>query len=143
MRRASLIIVALLGACQRQPMDAPPEVQPSLPQAEALERPAVPSAPIRAVEQEVMPTPEPEAAVLCWQDYCPCDDPVTALDHTICRNARGGIEMTDDQWSIGAMARDLKYSGDESNRQMDEVMSDAQAQRASQSAAEGVDNGSE
>lgn len=29
--------------------------------------------------------PKPD---LCWQDYCPCVQPVTALDHTICRNAR-------------------------------------------------------
>jgi hypothetical protein len=64
---------------------------------------------------------------LCWQDYCPCDHPVTALDRTICRNARAGVAMSDEQWSIGAEARDLKYAGDESNRQMDEVISDMKA----------------
>ena len=66
---------------------------------------------------------------LCWHGYCPCERPVNALDRTICRNARGGVEMSDDQWSIGAMARDLKRDGDESNRQMDEVMRDARSQR--------------
>jgi hypothetical protein len=71
----------------------------------------------------------PSRQDLCWQDYCPCEHPETGLDHTICRNARAGVEMSDDQWSIGAMARDVKRSGDESNRQMDEVMRDTEAQR--------------
>lgn len=72
----------------------------------------------------------------CWQDYCPCENPETALDYTICRNVRGGIEMSDNQWSIGAMARDLKRSGDDSNQQMDEAMRDPSGQqlRSSQKA---------
>ena len=69
--------------------------------------------------------PESEAnpaASLCWQDYCPCESPETSLDITICRNARGGIEMSDDQWSIGAMARDSKREGDRLNAEMDTIL---------------------
>lgn len=65
-----------------------------------------------------------DAPKLCWQDYCPCDGPETALDRTICRNARGGIEMSDDQWAIGAQARDSKREGDRLNAEMDAILSD-------------------
>jgi membrane-bound lytic murein transglycosylase B len=66
---------------------------------------------------------------LCWQDYCPCDETVTALDRTICRNARGGIEMSDDQWAIGAQARDGKREGDRLSREMDDIISDMRPSR--------------
>ena len=62
-----------------------------------------------------------EPVNLCWQDYCPCESSETALDRTICRNAKGGIEMTDDQWSIGAMARDMKRDGDRLKREIDDI----------------------
>lgn len=61
---------------------------------------------------------------LCWQDYCPCEKTETPLDTTICRNAKGGIEMSDDQWALGAQARDSKRAGDRLNREMDEIISD-------------------
>lgn len=67
---------------------------------------------------------------LCWQDYCPCDNPETELDSATCRSARDGIEMSDVRWSIGAMARDLKRASQGSNRQMDEIMRDIEAQRS-------------
>ena len=66
---------------------------------------------------------------LCWQDYCPCEKTVTALDVTICRNARAGVAMSDDQGSIGAGAQDMKREGDRLNAEMDGVMSDDRAQR--------------
>lgn len=53
--------------------------------------------------------PTPRATEQCWSDYCPCDtsDPdYGGLDITICRNLRMGVEMTPDQFSIGATARD-------------------------------------
>jgi hypothetical protein len=77
--------------------------------------------------------PEPLASApvrkLCWQDYCPCDGPETALDTTICRNAKGGIEMSDEQWATGAQARDFKRSGDKANREMDSIIADMKARR--------------
>jgi hypothetical protein len=66
---------------------------------------------------------------LCWQDYCPCENPETPLDTTICRNAKGGIEMSDEQWAIGAQARDSKRSGDRLNREMDDILSDMRSKR--------------
>lgn len=68
-------------------------------------------------------TPERNSAPMCWQDYCPCDDPITSTDYTICRNLRGGVEVSDDQMSIGAEARDLKRAGDASNREMEGIIS--------------------
>lgn len=66
---------------------------------------------------------------LCWQDYCPCESSETALDTIICRNARGGIEMSDDQWAIGAQARDSKRAGDRLNQEMDDIISDTRPSR--------------
>jgi murein L,D-transpeptidase YcbB/YkuD len=66
---------------------------------------------------------------LCWQDYCPCDSPETALDTTICRNARGGIDMSDEQWAIGAQARDSKREGDRLTKEMDAIISDMRSSR--------------
>ena len=66
----------------------------------------------------------PDGTDLCWQDYCPCTDAVNALDHTICRNAKGGIEMSDDQWSIGAQAHDAKIEGDRASRDMKAIIDD-------------------
>ena len=66
---------------------------------------------------------------LCWQDYCPCDETVTALDITICRNARGGVGMSDDQWAIGAQARDSKREGDRLSREMDGILSEMNEKR--------------
>ena len=70
-----------------------------------------------------------ESHSLCWQDYCPCDSPETSLDRTICRNAKGGVEMSDDQWAIGAQARDSKREGDRLNREMDDILADTARQR--------------
>ena len=69
-----------------------------------------------------------EGSALCWQDYCPCDAPETVLDRTICRNAKGGIDMSDDQWAIGAQARDSKREGDRLNAEMDNIISDMRTQ---------------
>lgn len=71
----------------------------------------------------------PSKRNLCWQDYCPCDKPETSLDLTICRNAKGGVEMSDEQWAIGAQARDSKREGDRLSREMDGIISDMNAKR--------------
>lgn len=70
------------------------------------------------------PEQETPAPSLCWQDYCPCESPETSLDQTICRNARAGIAMSDEQWSIGAMARDSKRQGDRLSAEMDDILAD-------------------
>lgn len=150
MRFAAIVLLLSLSACQ------PPVADDAAIQANAEPSPIVEDqwspvaqpAPPPKIAPEPKPEPEPIASgepmhgeypseeelapfmnSLCWQDYCPCREPVNALDRTICRNAIAGVEMSDDQWSIGAMARDLKRDGDESNRQMDEVMRDARSQR--------------
>ena len=149
MRFAAIVLLLSLSACQ------PPVADDAAIQANAEPSPIVeaqrpttakPAPPPKIVPKAVAnenldgeyPSEEETVAslramhsprALCWQDYCPCENPVNALDRTICRNARAGVEMSDDQWSIGAMARDLKRDGDESNRQMDEVMRDARSQR--------------
>ena len=79
-------------------------------------------------DHECIETGPHDVPRLCWQDYCPCDDTVTALDGMLCRNARGGIEMSDDQWAIGAQARDSKREGDRLNAEMDGIIADMRAQ---------------
>ena len=149
MRFATIVLLLSLTACQPPVPDDPaieagaepsPIVEAQWPSGSIRATP--PKSVPKAVAHENLdgeyPSEEETAAslramhsprALCWQDYCPCENPVNGLDRTICRNARAGVEMSDDQWSIGAMARDLKRDGDESNRQMDEVMRDARSQR--------------
>jgi hypothetical protein len=43
----------------------------------------------------------------CWQDYCPCVE-TGPIDRTICRNQRAGVDVSPEQYSIGAMARDIR-----------------------------------
>jgi hypothetical protein len=43
----------------------------------------------------------------CWHDYCPCKE-TGPIDRTICRNQSAGIEVLQEQYSIGAMARDMR-----------------------------------
>ena len=154
MRFAAIVLLLSLSACQPPVADqaqveptttADPGVTPiadyepaSSPSPTArskpMPEPAALEEPMEAVEApQWLNAQEWEANAakpkLCWHGYCPCEQPVNALDRTICRNARAGVEVSDDQWSIGAMARDLKRDGDESNRQMDEVMRDARSQR--------------
>lgn len=149
MRIATIALLLALSACQ--PPSADQAAIEETPEVSLLEEvhsePAAKSAQEPKPALESIASEEPMEALeapqwldaqeweaitkpgLCWHGYCPCDSPVNALDRTICRNARAGVEMSDDQWSIGAMARDLKRDGDESNRQMDEVMRDTREQR--------------
>lgn len=100
----------------------------AVPQAEKKKAPA-PTLDMDEDYDDVEATTKAPNRQLCWQDYCPCDNPETPLDSTICRNARGGIEMSDDQWSIGAQARDMKRSGDRANREMEQIISEMPARR--------------
>tara|TARA_R110002110_G_scaffold151417_1_gene343593 strand:- start:42 stop:482 length:441 start_codon:yes stop_codon:yes gene_type:complete len=136
MRTATLFMMMALSACQAAPVEDAQESPQTFQTTddEATKPIESPSKPVSESVASQLGSYDPEDVQpeddLCWQDYCPCENPETALDHTICRNARGGIEMSDEQWSFGAMSRDIKRSGDEANRQMDEVLSDAAAQRA-------------
>lgn len=105
-----------------------PKVKP--PKASKLESPKINQAGLDEYDPEFSDNDAAKPSQkLCWQDYCPCDETVTALDRTICRNARGGVEMSDDQWAIGAQARDSKREGDRLSREMDNIISDMRTNR--------------
>ena len=135
MRMSTILVFLALTACDAAPRsDNQPKLEKSAsadailsvaPKAAAEPDDSSNVATRTSAEEKVA-----EGSSLCWQDYCPCDNPVTALDRTICRNARGGIEMSDDQWAIGAEARDMKYESDRLSNEMDDVMSDVRAQRS-------------
>ena len=130
-RTTSLAAIALLlalGACEAEParnyaLIAPPDAVSSAAPAPPPEQSAPAPSPVKEVAETA------PALSLCWQDYCPCDGPETALDHTICRNAQGGVAMSDDQWAIGAMARDMKRESDDLSRQSDEGIAEINAHR--------------
>jgi hypothetical protein len=49
-----------------------------------------------------------EPADLCWQDYCPCEQPQGGPDEFLCRRLRAGLPVDDEQMSIGAGMRDAR-----------------------------------
>jgi hypothetical protein len=72
-----------------------------------------------AVEVEHQPPaparPEPEQASW-WQDYCPCEESGDP-DRILCRNLRGGVQVTPDMMAAGAALRDARKSLDDWERE--------------------------
>jgi hypothetical protein len=60
-----------------------------------------------AVDQEA--PSEAAAAEECWQDYCPCEES-GEVDVMLCRNIRGGVEVTPEMMASGAAMRDARKS---------------------------------
>jgi len=70
------------------------------------------SAPTPVVTKPAPSTPIPAAeAERCWQDYCPCDEEA-AMDKILCRNMRGGVEVTDEMMASAAAMRDARAEMD-------------------------------
>ncbi|NCP11686.1 MAG: hypothetical protein GW859_06995 [Sphingomonadales bacterium] len=80
-------------------------------------KPRQAASPVENLDGDVGSTDEALAAAAaqspgrCWQDYCPCDstDPDYGyMDVPICRNLRGGVAVSDEQFSLGAASRDAR-----------------------------------
>jgi hypothetical protein len=142
MRFATIIFLLLLSACQPTPVEDS-ALEASVANSEAAADPArleavtpakIPPKPkakaIELTDSDDAEEVAPSKPNLCWQDYCPCEETIAPLDRTICRELKAGREVSDDQFSIGAMARDLKVAGDASNAAMDDAMAETRKARA-------------
>lgn len=47
----------------------------------------------------------PTEIMQCWQDYCPCRETDT-YSRILCRNQRGGVYITPEEYATGAALRD-------------------------------------
>lgn len=48
----------------------------------------------------------------CWQGYCPCEEDGD-IDRMLCRNMRGGVDVSDDMMASGAAMRDGRKALDD------------------------------
>ena len=58
---------------------------------------------------------EDAGAARCWQGYCPCDE-TNSISTLLCRNLRGGVEVSDELMAAGAAQRDAQASLQQWNR---------------------------
>jgi hypothetical protein len=103
---------------QGSPQDRKVLQQTELPKAR--DDTALVAAPSKHIPKRKLPVvdePSPPVQSQCWQDYCPCDPVETVTDKWICRNLRGGVDVSDDVMSMGAMQRDSARSLRQWNRE--------------------------
>lgn len=119
MQRLVLVALLAIAGCSAQsgdnkanPTETPTMVAPApaelaVPRDSALPIPK--PRPTKSAGSAPDPTPQPE--LMCWQDYCPCDqsDPdYGGADVPLCRMVKGGVAVSDQMFAGAAAARDAR-----------------------------------